>query len=53
MSSFKAVNFQRYRVLRGEWLTIAAGFVMVVECAVLRVDGVLSCDGLLRVSKHV
>jgi hypothetical protein len=53
MKEFKAVNLQRYAVLPDEYLFVALGFVMVVDSPVLRVDGFVKLDGLLRVMGHV
>lgn len=46
---FKAVNFERYAILKNEVLTVAPGFVMVCGCRVLIVNGYLRVFGVLRV----
>jgi hypothetical protein len=46
---FKAVNLQRYAVLKGEYLVVAEGFVMVVDSPVLRVSGYVRLYGVLRI----
>ena len=50
---FKAVNLQRYAVLVEEYLFVASGFVMVVDSPVMRIDGYVRLEGLLRVGKNV
>lgn len=45
---FKAVNFERYAILKNEQLTVAKGFVMVCSCRVLVVSGYVRLYGLLR-----
>lgn len=49
----KAVNLQRYAVLKNEYLFVASGFVMVVDSPLMRIDGYVRLDGLLRVGKNV
>lgn len=45
-----ATNLQRYAIGLNEYVTIQAGFVMVVDTVpLLRVDGCLKLDGLLIV----
>lgn len=44
-----AVNLERYGVGADEWCSISAGFVMVCSVSVLQIDGVLSCDGVVKV----
>lgn len=46
---FKAVNFERYAILKNEVLTVASGFVMVCSCRVLVVNGYVRLFGVLRV----
>lgn len=46
---FKAVNFERYKILKNEVLTVADGFAMVCGCRVLVVDGFVRLFGVLRV----
>ena len=46
---FKAVNFERYEILKNEVLTVTQGFVMVCGCRVLMVNGFLRLFGVLRV----
>lgn len=46
---FKAVNLERYAILKNEVLTVTEGFVMVCTCRVLLVDGYLRLYGVLRV----
>lgn len=49
MAIYKAVNLERYAILRGEEMSIAAGFVMVVGSSVLVVDGYIWLNGLIRI----
>ena len=46
---FKAVNFERYEILKNEVITVTRGFVMVCSCRVLIVDGYMRLFGVLRV----
>lgn len=46
---FKAVNFERYKILKNEVLTVTDGFVMVCGCRVLIVNGYMRLFGLLRI----
>ena len=46
--TFKAVNLERYAILKNEVLTVAPGFVMVCNCRVLVVDGYVRLYGVLR-----
>lgn len=45
----KAVNLERYAVLKNEVLTVVQGFVMVCNCRVLVVNGYVRLYGVLRV----
>lgn len=49
MKKGTAANLERYCINEGEWVTVEAGFVLVVTGAVLVVDGVLRLDGAVRV----
>jgi|GEM_PF-3768919 len=43
-------GLERFRVAENEWVTVVAGFVMVLTASpVLIVDGVLRLDGVVRV----
>ena len=44
-----ATGLERWRVLPDEWVTVQAGFVMVIAGAVLAVDGVVRLDGAVKV----
>jgi hypothetical protein len=47
--ALKAVNLQRYAVLEGEYLFVAEGYMMVVVTPVMRVDGWVRLEGVLKV----
>jgi hypothetical protein len=48
-STSKGVNFARWRVLPGEYLFIAEGFVLVAYGGVFRIDGYVRVNGILKV----
>ena len=50
---FRAVSLERYRILKGEQLTVVEGFVMVCGCRVLICDGYVRLFGLLRLGNDV
>ena len=47
--SSQAVGLHRFWVLPAEAVQVSAGFVMVCPLPVLRVDGLLRLDGVVRV----
>ena len=49
---FRAVNFERYKILKNEVLTVIEGFVMVCGCRVLINNGFVRLFGVLRVGQE-
>lgn len=47
--SAQAVGLHRFWVLPAEAVQVASGFVMVCPLPVLRVDGLLRLDGVVKV----